>query len=240
MNFLDIIFIVILAFFIWRGIAKGFFCTLGRLASIAIGFLAGLKFFPELGQFFYNIWHQKVNAVFQGLPFDPSVLNLATATGEELRKAENLSTLGFYLSAWTQEAAENKEQLLTSFSNFSVESVLNVLAFLVIFIVVFIVVKILIKLISLVLSGVTLGTWPLLDHTGGAILGFVRGAVLVAILVIALAYGYCFVVFDQGGIGLDFYNVFYNSQIVNYILNLLGNIHFGKYTFIISAAISQN
>ncbi len=226
MNILDIIFIVILALLIWRGIAKGLLCTLGRLAGVVIGFLAGLKFFPQLGNIFYDLWNQKLNAVFQGLPFDPSVLNLAAATGEQLNKAENLSALGFNLSAWTQEAAGNTDQLLAKFSSFSVESVLNVLAFLVIFLVVFIVVKILVKLLSLLLAGVTFGVWPLLDRVGGAVLGFARGAVLIAVFVIVLSYGYCFVVFDQGGLGINFYNMFYDSQIVNYLLRLLESFNF--------------
>src|SRR4030042_4794949 len=64
-NFIDIIILVFLIYFIWQGYHTGFIGGLLNIVSTALSFVAAIAFYPQLGQFLATKfgWSQNVAIV---------------------------------------------------------------------------------------------------------------------------------------------------------------------------------
>lgn len=171
MNWLDIFFLIIIAWFAWRGLATGLIAGLARLAGLFLGLVVASSYSVPLAEYANKHW-QLEDKLRKWLPFSAGSIPEPVAGLEHGHRLPGKLITPDFLGQHGFGGLEN-------FGQFLVSGLLEVAAFLFIFLLVA-------QLTSWIGSLVAVASrWTFLgpaDRVGGLVLGLVCGVVIVLVL----------------------------------------------------------
>jgi membrane protein required for colicin V production len=180
MNWLDILFAVIIGWNIWRGLHNGLVAGLARLIGVLVGLAAALNFYRPLADTVNLKWNL-VSRLGDFIPFWGKSGSALPGTGGGVESISPPAAGG--LSAVPRELFLGLQGVGESVTRSLAAGILDVVCFFVIFLLVAKVVALLGTAAGKISRMTPLG---LLDRAGGLLLGALKGCIIAAVLVAAM------------------------------------------------------